>query len=106
MADVQKDKKRSNGGSRQNVAGVKRTQRKLTLDVKEAIATAFEKAGGVDYLVQVAKDDPRVFCALLAKIIPTEVKAEVNVAGALVDAIQAGRERSGITIEQDGTRSR
>ena len=69
---------------------------------KEAIAKAFELSGGVDYLVQVAKEDPRVFCALLAKIIPTEVKADVNVHGALVDAIQKGRVRSGITIDQEG----
>ena len=41
-----------------------------------------------------ARDGPRVFCALLQKIIPTEVKAEVNVTDKLIDAIQEeGRRR-------------
>ena len=102
MADDTRKNKSTNGGARNNVAGRKRPHRKLTIDVKEAIAKAFELSGGVDYLVQVARDDPRVFCALLQKIIPTEVKAEVNVSGKLVDAIQEGRRRSGITIDQDG----
>ena len=102
MSNDSKNKKRSNGGARQNVAGRKRPHRKLTIDVKEAIAKAFELSGGVDYLVQVAKDDPRVFCALLQKIIPAEVKAEVNVSGKLVDAINEGRKRSGITIDENG----
>jgi hypothetical protein len=102
MPDDTRKTKRTSGGARQNVAGRKRPHRKLTIDVKEAIAKAFELSGGVDYLVQVARDDPRVFCALLQKIIPTEVKAEVNVSGKLIDAIQEGRRRSGITIDQDG----
>ncbi len=102
MPDDTRKTKRTSGGARQNVAGRRRPHRKLTIDVKEAIAKAFELSGGVDYLVQVARDDPRVFCALLQKIIPTEVKAEVNVSGKLIDAIQEGRRRSGITIDQDG----
>lgn len=102
MPDDTRKTKRTSGGARNNVAGRKRPHRKLTIDVKEAIAKAFELSGGVDYLVQVARDDPRVFCALLQKIIPTEVKAEVNVSGKLIDAIQEGRRRSGITIDENG----
>ena len=101
MAYGKTGKPKRSGGARPNTGAPKR-RRTLSLDVKEAIAKAFELSGGVDYLVKVAKGDARVFCALLAKIIPTEVKAEVNVHGALVDAIQKGRERSGITIDQDG----
>jgi len=101
MANGKTGKPKRSGGARPNTGTPKR-RRTLSLDVKEAIAKAFELSGGVDYLVQVAKEDPRVFCALLAKIIPTEVKADVNVHGALVDAIQKGRVRSGITIDQEG----
>ena len=46
---------------------------KFTADVRAAIEQAFNRAGGVDYLVQVAKDDPRVFCTLLAKVLPTQI---------------------------------
>lgn len=32
---------------------------------------AFNEAGGVDYLLWVARKDPKVFCALLAKLLPS-----------------------------------
>ena len=32
---------------------------------------AFTEAGGVDYLLWVARKDPKVFCALLAKLLPS-----------------------------------
>jgi len=37
------------------------------------IMAAFVDAGGKDYLVKVAKTDPRTFCRLLGKILPTQV---------------------------------
>lgn len=51
----------------------KGTPNKLTVKVKDAIAQAFDKVGGVDYLVKLAKDDPKTFCMLVGKIIPLEV---------------------------------
>lgn len=47
-------------------------------EIKAGILQAFEKVGGVDYLVEIAKCDPPTFCRLLAQVIPTEVKAEIN----------------------------
>lgn len=47
---------------------------KTTKAIKDAIIEAFEKAGGVDYLVTLAKDDPRTFCALVGKVIPLQVE--------------------------------
>jgi hypothetical protein len=41
--------------------------------VKEAIIGAFNKVGGEDYLVKVADSDPRTFCALLGKVMPTQL---------------------------------
>ena len=46
---------------------------KIKLEVKAAIAAAFEEAGGTAYLLSIAKDDPRTFCALLGKLVPTTV---------------------------------
>ncbi len=46
---------------------------KTTKAVKDAITEAFDKAGGVAYLVNIAKEDPRTFCALLGKVIPVQV---------------------------------
>lgn len=49
---------------------------KTTLEIKTAIIEAFEKAGGVDYLVTLAKEDPRTFCALVGKVIPLQVTGD------------------------------
>jgi hypothetical protein len=47
------------------------TPNKVTADVKDAIKAAFEEAGGTAYLLSIAKEDPRTFCALLGKLVPT-----------------------------------
>lgn len=46
---------------------------KVTQSVKEAIERAFEQLGGASYLVHVGKTDPRTFCALLSKLLPTKL---------------------------------
>jgi len=42
------------------------------------ILTALSDSGGVKYLVSQAKDNPVAFVALLGKIVPREVSANVN----------------------------
>jgi hypothetical protein len=37
---------------------------------------AFADAGGIDYLVKIAKTDPRTFCTLLGKLLPTRVTGD------------------------------
>ena len=64
---------------------------KTTQGVKRAIEEAFDKAGGVEYLVKVANKDPRAFLALLAKLIPTDIKVEGSVTHALFTADQLRR---------------
>ncbi len=44
-----------------------------TVALKEAIENAFTKLGGTDYLVHVGKNDPRTFCALLSRLLPTKL---------------------------------
>jgi hypothetical protein len=51
----------------------KGTPNKLNAAVKEAIIAAFNKVGGESYLVDVAKTDPRTFCTLLGKVLPTQL---------------------------------
>ena len=46
---------------------------KVTVAVKDAILHALDEAGGTSYLAQVAKDDPKTFCALLGKLVPRAV---------------------------------
>lgn len=47
---------------------------KTTTAIKEAVVEAFEKAGGVDYLVKLASEDPKTFCGLVGKVIPLQVE--------------------------------
>ena len=49
-----------------------------TAAVKEAIVAAFHEVGGKDFLVEVARSDPKVFCTLLSKLVPAQVRAELE----------------------------
>lgn len=51
---------------------------KTTKAIREAVVEAFDKAGGVDYLVQLAKDDPKTFCGLIGRVIPLQVEGEMD----------------------------
>ena len=63
-------------------------KRLLTPEIKDGILEAFEKVGGVDYLVELAKVDPPTFCRLLAAIIPSSVTAThtLDLGQAMLDA--------------------
>ena len=81
---------------------------KITLSVREAIERAFDNLGGASYLEHVGRSDPRTFCALLSKLLPTKLanadgspllaalteltdaQLEARTARALADAQRAG----------------
>ena len=87
---------------------VKGQPNKLTASIKDAIEHAFDELGGASYLVHVGKQDPRTFCALLSKLLPTKLsnadgspliaalteltdaQLEARTARALADAQRAG----------------
>jgi len=86
----------------------KGTVNKLTVSIREAIEHAFDRLGGVSYLEHVGRSDPRTFCALLGKLLPTKLanadgspllaalteltdaQLEARTARALADAQRAG----------------
>lgn len=51
---------------------------KITKDIREAISQAFDGVGGVEYLKAQALDNPQAFMTLLGKIVPSEVRAQVE----------------------------
>jgi hypothetical protein len=67
---------RERGGKRAGAGRKKGVPNKLTANVKACIMAAFADAGGIDYLVKVAKTDPRTFCTLLGKLLPTQVTGD------------------------------
>ena len=46
---------------------------KATIAVKEAVLAALAKAGGVDYLVAQAEENPTAFLTLVGKVLPLQV---------------------------------
>ena len=56
---------------------------RLTAELRGVVLSALHNAGGVDYLVKVARENPAVFCALLGRLLPLEARLE---ALAVVDA--------------------
>ena len=55
------------------IGRAKGTQNKLTVSIREAIEHAFDNLGGASYLEHVGRNDPRTFCALLGKLLPTKL---------------------------------
>lgn len=49
------------------------TPNKVTRQLRDMIITALDRAGGEEYLVQQAHDNPKAFLSLLGRIIPTQV---------------------------------
>ena len=60
------------GGSRKGIPN------KVTSEVKTMLTEALHELGGKAYLVAKAKSHPAPFLALIGKLIPSEVKAEVT----------------------------
>ena len=90
------------------IGRAKGTPNALTASIKDAIQNAFEELGGTSYLVHVGRTDPRTFCALLSRLLPTKLanadgspllaalteltdaQLEARTARALADAQRAG----------------
>ena len=71
----------------------KGTPNRSTSSVKAALQEAFDKLGGVPALVRWGKEQPGEFYKIYARLVPTEVKAslEVSSIGALLDEARARR---------------
>jgi hypothetical protein len=54
----------------------KGTPNAVTASVKEAVLAAFGRVGGVEYLVAVAKSEPKVFIPLLGKCMPQVLQGD------------------------------
>ena len=65
-----------NAAKNLTLAGIGRKKgvpNKSTIAVKEAVLAALAKAGGVDYLVAQAKENPTAFLTLVGKVLPLQV---------------------------------
>lgn len=49
---------------------------KTTTALKDAILNALDRAGGEDYLLQIAKTDPKTFAMLIGRVLPLTVAGD------------------------------
>lgn len=68
----------SRGGKREGAGRKAGVPNKLNAELKTIIGNAFDTLGGEDYLVGVGKENPVAFLALLGKILPKDINADVN----------------------------
>lgn len=72
----------------------KGTPNKFTASVKAAFEEAFDRMGGVEALVSWAQSEPTEFYKLYSKLLPAEIKADVNHKGldALADRLMRAKQ--------------
>lgn len=51
---------------------------KTTRELKDMILTALDQAGGEEYLVAQAHDNPTAFMSLVGKVLPMQLKQQVE----------------------------
>lgn len=56
----------------------KGTPNKTTKALKDMILGALDDAGGQTYLAQQAAENPKAFLSLVGRVLPVDVKAEMN----------------------------
>lgn len=72
----QGESRRGNAGKGRRVG----SKNKLSQSVKEAIELAFANVGGHEYLERMAVEEAKAFLALLGKVIPQQISANVQTA--------------------------
>lgn len=61
---------------------------KTTKQLKDMILQALDNAGGVDYLVTQAEENPTSFLTLVGKVLPLQVNADVDSRMTVTGALQ------------------
>ncbi|MBN6739968.1 hypothetical protein JKG47_05350 [Acidithiobacillus sp. MC6.1] len=51
----------------------------FNMELKDSIQEAFIQLGGVQWLVELGKSDPKAFAGLLARLLPKQIEAAVEV---------------------------
>ncbi len=57
---------------------IKGTPNKISADIKDMIRAALQLEGGVEYLRQQARKQPQAFLGLLGRLLPSQIKAEID----------------------------
>jgi hypothetical protein len=71
------------------VKGSKNTFSK-SVELRAMVEGALSEVGGQDYLIEQAREEPRAFLALIAKLLPTKVEGEVEHTGGVQIEVVTG----------------
>ena len=66
------------GGKRPGAGRKPGVPNKVSADLKTALRDSFGLVGGVKYLTELAKNDPRTYCTLLGKLVPTTLASDAD----------------------------
>lgn len=66
------------GGYRTGAGRKKGVPNKQTKAVKDAVKKAFDELGGYEWLVKVAKEDPKTFIPLLQRLVPNQQNTTIE----------------------------
>ncbi len=61
----------------------KGAENKITRELKDMILGALDGVGGTDYLMEQAREKPVAFLALVGKVLPLQVKGELEHSGGI-----------------------
>jgi hypothetical protein len=79
MSEVIKtDKKRKVGDGTPGPGRPKGVQNKTTKAIKEMVLAALDQAGGTDYLVRQADENPTAFMTLVGKVLPLQLSGDAE----------------------------
>lgn len=78
MSEKQSKKSTGRGGKREGAGRPAGSLDKGNALIREMIVEALDKAGGVTYLVRQAEAKPAAFLALIGKVMPVQIEADVN----------------------------
>lgn len=78
MSEKQSKKSTGRGGKREGAGRPAGSLDKGNALIREMIVEALYQAGGVEYLVRQANGKPAAFLALIGKVMPVQIEADVN----------------------------
>ena len=73
-----------------NAGRPKGTQNRVNAAVKECLRDSFHRVGGTEWLVGLARTDPRTYAALLSRLIPAEIAQELQSPGGVQIIVSTG----------------
>ena len=67
------ESKKQHGGRRPGAGRKKGVPNKVTADIKAMVLGALDRAGGEEYMLEQARNNPNAFLTLVGKVLPTQI---------------------------------